>query len=531
MNDASSYVTVRDYLRVVRERRVLVVVITLLFVASAFAYSARQTPAYRAEAAIEFRGLNTESSVIGERIDVGGETPEQRAAVNAATIINPDVLERAGEILGDKDAGARLGGSVVARPEARTHLVIIQGTRPTAAGAAAVTNAVAEAAVDVTVDRVRSIFADSADAQRRILKDLRKRTGVRLEAGSRFVELQLRQTIARREELARTATPAVLRRQASPPSTPIRPKPVRTTLLGLLIGLTLGIVAAFVRDSLDRRFKSSKEITEEMHLPLLAYVPETVLGSSLTDNDKRGGKTLSGEELEGFRVLRTNVEFLDVDNPPKVILVTSALPEEGKSTVSSALAATCAVAGQRTLLVECDLRRPTLAGRLGVNPAPGLSDYLAGKATPAQVLQTISVAADGSPNGDQPAAEGTMTTVPLVSIVAGSPAPRPAELLRSNRCREFFDQVRPVYDVIVVDSCPLLSVADTLELLPLVDAVIVCVRASKTTRDQARAAKAALSHFPDRPTGVVVTGVRASDQDPAYGYYSYGYVYGSGTPR
>lgn len=516
MNDAPSYVTVRDYLRVVREHRVLVILITLLFLGSAVVYSARQEPTYQAEAAVEFRGLNRETSILGQNVDVGGETPEQRAAVNAATLVRPEVLDRAAEILRDPNRASQLAAAVTARPEARTHLVIVQGTARTAEESARVANAVARAAVAVTRDEVRDGFEENAEAQRRVLRDVRSRPGGQLLA------LQLRQTIARLDELARTASPAVVRREATAPSAPIRPKPIRTALLGLIMGLTLGIVAAFVRDSLDRRFKTSREITEEMHLPLLAYVPEDVLGSSLADDAR--GKSLSGEQLEGFRVLRTNVEFLEVDNPPKVVLVTSALPEEGKSTVSSALAATCAVAGQRTLLVECDLRRPTIAGRLGIKTAPGLSDYLAGKARPRDVLQTISIAG-ASANGDQPGED--MASVPLVAIVAGSPAPRPAELLRSNRCREFFDQVRPVYDVIVVDSCPLLSVADTLELLPLVDAVIVCVRASKTTRDQARAAKAALSHFPDRPTGVVVTGVRSSEQDPAYGYYSYGYVYGS----
>jgi Mrp family chromosome partitioning ATPase len=233
---------------------------------------------------------------------------------------------------------------------------------------------------------------------------------------------------------------------------------------------------------------------------------------------------MSEDDLEGFRVLRTNVEFLDVDHPPKVILVTSSLPEEGKSTVSAALAATYAIAGKRTLIVEGDLRRPTLAARTGIKPAPGLSDYLVGRAQPAEVLQSIAPAG-GPANGDRPA--DAAAAVPYVVITAGSPAPQPAELLRSQRCRDFFAQVREAYDIVIVDTCPLLSVADTLELLPVADAVVLCVRASKTTRDQAKAAKNAMAHFPDRPTGVVLTGVRARDDASYHGYYSYGYVYGS----
>ena len=147
-----------------------------------------------------------------------------------------------------------------------------------------------------------------------------------------------------------------------------------------------------------------------------------------------------------------------------------------------------------------------------------------------QVTQTIALPAS-SLDGDQAATYGGDTIVPLVAIVAGSPAPQPAELLRSKRCRAFFEQVKQVYDVVVVDSSPLLSVADTLEVLPVSDAVVVCMRASKTTREQAGAAKAALGHLPERPTGIVVTGFRAREEGPYYGYYSYGDFYGAPRQR
>jgi capsular exopolysaccharide synthesis family protein len=516
MNEGPRYVSFRDYLRVARERRVLVVLVTLLFVGCAVAYSIRQDPVYSAEAALEFQSANVESSLIGETSDAGGETPEQRAAANANTITRPEVLERAKKILGGPGGAGALAGVIAARPEARTQLVIVEGLGSTGKAAARVANAAAQAAVEVTREETRDRYEKAADAQRRVLKELpRKRA-------ANFQRIQLQQDIARLDQLARISDPASVRREAGVPSKPIKPKPVRTTLLGLIIGLTLGLVAAFVRDSLDRRFKSSREITEEMHLPLLGHVPEEVLGRALA-NGAKDRKALSDADLEGFRILRTNIEFLDVDEPPKVVLVTSALPEEGKSTISSGLATAYAAAGKKTLVVECDLRRPTLAGRLGLRTGPGLTDYLAGRATPPEVLQTIALPSQSS-NGGGP---DDSHPVPLVAIVAGSPAPQPAELLRSKKARAFFDQVREAYDVVIVDSCPLLSVVDTLELLPITDAVVVCVRASKTTRDQARAAKAALAHFPERPTGVVVTGIRARDEAGAYGYYSYGYVYGA----
>lgn len=514
MSDGPRYVSFRDYVRVVRERRVLVVLMTLLFGGAAFASSVRQDPVYSAEASLEFQDEQADASIFG-RSPVSPYTPEQRAAINSQTITRPAVLDRAREILGRRDP-VDLGSVVAARPEARTNLVVIQAVGPTAEAAANRTNAVARAAREVKRDETRKYYDDAATAQQRVLRELRGERGSSAEIG----RLILRQEIAKYEELANIADPVVIRRPATASAVPISPKPVRTTVLGVLIGLTFGLLGAFIRDSLDRRFKSTREITEELHLPLLGYVREDVLGRALTDG--KGRKPLSDAELEGFRILRTNVEFLDVDRPPKVILITSALPSEGKSTIASALAAAYATSGKRTLLVECDLRRPTLAERLGVQPRPGLTDYLVGQAAPPEVLQTISVG-PRSANGDALAGAARH---PLVAIVAGSPAPQPAELLRSQRCQTLFEQVRDVYDVIVVDTPPLLSVVDTLELLPLSDAVVVCVRASQTTREQARAAKAALGHFPERPTGVVVTGVRAKEEAAQYGYYSYGYVYG-----
>ena len=517
MNEAPRYVTFRDYLRVARERRVLILVITVLFAGSALVYSARQDPVYRAEASIEFLSLNTVSSQFGQTIDVGGQTPEQRAAVAASTLVRPAVTKRAAEILKNGATGPGIAALVTARAEARTQLVIVQARGLTAKRAAETANAVAQAAVEVTRDETRKQFADAADAQRAALKKINRK-----KPGNGLTIANLQASITRSTELSKVASPATVRRTADPPGSPYSPKPVRNTLLGLLIGLTLGLVGAFLRDSLDRRFKTSHEITDELHLPLIGHVPEDALGRTLIEGG--GRQSLPESALESFRILRTNIDFLNVDSPPKLVVVTSALPEEGKSTVVAGLAAAYALAGKRTLIVECDLRRPTLAGRLQIKSSPGLTDYLAGHATPQEVLQTIAPPSTGT-NGNQ-AAEGA-TAVPLVALVAGSPAPQPAELLRSQRCSAFFAQVREAYDIVLVDTPPVLAVADTLELLPGADAVVVCVRASKTTRDQARAARAAMSHLPERPAGIVVTGLRAREEAYSYGYYSYGYVYGS----
>ena len=198
-----------------------------------------------------------------------------------------------------------------------------------------------------------------------------------------------------------------------------------------------------------------------------------------------------------------------------------------------ALAGVYAAAGRRTLLVECDLRRPAFAERLGIPKTPGISDHLAGRASEEAIIQDIvlpwAVAPAGPTNGTGPSSVGVTEQSSLVTlpcITAGTTVPHSAELLTSDRFKALLERLTIEYDVVILDSAPLLPVVDTLELVPLVDAILLCVRASRTTRDQAAAAKAALDHFPDRPIGLVTTGMRKGDAAD-YGYYSYDYSYDS----
>ncbi|MGH2987374.1 MAG: CpsD/CapB family tyrosine-protein kinase, partial [Solirubrobacterales bacterium] len=240
------------------------------------------------------------------------------------------------------------------------------------------------------------------------------------------------------------------------------------------------------------------------------------LGSSgLAGN---GTGSLDPADLEAFRMLRTNLSFFGPHKPLRSVLVTSGVPGEGKSTVATSLASAAAAAGQRTLLVECDLRRPTLAQRLGLDESPGLSEYLAGSAGPQEILQLRKFSLASGANGSSPSSPVAERS--LVCIAAGSPPAQPAELLASDRCRDFFRKVASVYDLVVVDSSPMLSAVDPLELIPVVDGVLVCIRLGLTTRDDVRAVKGALHRLPERPTGLVVTGLGGKEEEYAY----YGYV-------
>lgn len=509
MNDAPQYTSLRDYLRVLREQRLLILGIAILFTGVSIVLSARVDPTYEAAASLSFRSEAEDLS------DVGGggpitETPEQRAAIAAERIASLDVAERTSSRLKPRISPAAILSNVRVQPAARTNFVVIQTTAGTAQAAADMANAFARSAREIITRAVRKDYAARADTLERTNRRLPKSAP---ETG--YTRVANVDRIQRLRNLARLATPVVLAVAARPPGSPESPKPVRNAILGLIAGLTFALLLAFGRDALDRRFKSAREIKDDLHLPLLGHVRDEMLGRTINGNAKNA---LNAEELEAFRILRTNVDFLDIDRSSPSIVVTSALAEEGKSTVSVALAGAYASAGKRVLLVECDLRRPTLADRMGLAASPGMTDYLIGDARPEDILQTVEI------GGQSPRSDGDAPSPStLVCITAGTLSPQPTELLGSQRFAEFIGAVSEVYDAVIIDSCPLLPVADTLAIVPHVGRIVMCVRASRTTRDQARAAAAALQHFPDRPTGIVVTGLRTGDETE-YGYYSYAYT-------
>jgi Mrp family chromosome partitioning ATPase len=224
-------------------------------------------------------------------------------------------------------------------------------------------------------------------------------------------------------------------------------------------------------------------------------------------------------------MLRNNLRFLGGDSPPRSILVTSSLPEEGKTTVAIGLAHAAAASGLQTLLIEADLHRPVHADRLGLRPSPGLADYLRGGVSPQEVLQVhefVDPAIARASNGS----ESDVKESTLACLTAGTLGTLSTEAVGSERFADLLSKVARAYDLVVVDTAPLLVVPETLQMVPCVDAVAFCVRLGQTTADQAKAGRDTLARVPDRLTALVLTDLTPAD-DSGYGYYSYGYHYRS----
>ena len=209
---------------------------------------------------------------------------------------------------------------------------------------------------------------------------------------------------------------------------------------------------------------------------------------------------------EAYRQLRTNLQFVNVDDPPKVIMISSAVPSEGKTTVAVNLALILAEAGRSVTLVEGDLRRPRVTRYLGLVGGAGLTNILAGSAEVEDVLQAYG---DGN----------------LKVIAAGPTPPNPSELLASSHMARLVDQLRGGSDFVLVDAPPLLPVADASGLAAIVDGVVLSVRYGSTHKAQLRQTRATLDRVGARTLGIILNIVPPKAEVSSVYGYGYGYSY------
>jgi capsular exopolysaccharide synthesis family protein len=312
------------------------------------------------------------------------------------------------------------------------------------------------------------------------------------------------------------------------PSTPARPAKARNIALAFLVGLVGGIGMALLREYLDNTVKTPDDVETLARLPSLAVVPAFGDGASskklaglLTEASSNGHDKrieLVAQHLpksniaEGFRALRTALLLSQPDRPPQVILVSSALPREGKTTVAANLAVTLAQLGDKTVLVDADLRKPGI-GRLlnlGTGKYAGLSSYLAGVSS----LDLITVPYPAIPN--------------LAAIPTGPLPPNPADLLSSHRLTDAIAELRTKYKFIVLDSPPIMAATDAVILSVQADGVLLVVRSGETPKEAFTRTCDLLTSVKSHLLGVVLNAVDASAPDYYYSYRYYPYSYGYG---
>ncbi|WP_158037546.1 polysaccharide biosynthesis tyrosine autokinase [Gordonia sp. CNJ-863] len=281
---------------------------------------------------------------------------------------------------------------------------------------------------------------------------------------------------------------------------PVSPRILRTVLLAMFCGAVLGTVAAYIYYRVRNTIDWVEGVSEVSGKPVLGDIP---LDDSLPANGALDFNAGASESAEAFRKLRTNLGFSNIDGSSRVILITSPSQADGKTTTAINLAAAVAESGKRVVLVDTDLRRPSVARRFGAIEGIGLTDYLRGSLSVVDVTQTVGI--DG-----------------LDILGSGPLPPNPAELLESHRTRECFLELAEIYDYVIVDSPPILPVTDAMVAAQWADGVVVVVRAGKTRRSALETVLAQLQVGSRTVFGVVLNGVEASRRQ-------YRYYYGAGT--
>jgi capsular exopolysaccharide synthesis family protein len=283
---------------------------------------------------------------------------------------------------------------------------------------------------------------------------------------------------------------------ASIPASPVKPNKVLNIGLGFFVGLLLGVGVAVLREILDNTVKGPSDF-EDLGVAVLGLVPfdkRTPRSPIAFRTDPHSARS------ESYRQIRTNMQFVDVDNPPKIIAVTSAVPGEGKTTTALNLAAALAEAGARVCLVEADLRKPSIADALGLVSDVGFTTVLIGKAPIETVLQNAGRN--------------------LAVLTSGPIPPNPSELLISRHARQLISDLAANVDFLIIDTPPLLPVSDGAELATMADATLLVHRSGKTTRDQALRSVEALGKVGKRPVGVILNMITRTT-----GKYDYEYAY------
>jgi len=353
-----------------------------------------------------------------------------------------------------------------------------------------------------------------------------------------------------------TKTNAVSVIEHSPlPSTPVSPNTMRVIALGLLGGIAAGLATIFGTNALDRSVKTVDQAETTLGLPVLAAIPEISpeesKGSPSKANAPPGSSSYrlvaeapEGPAAEGFRNLRAALSLLGPEAERKIFLFTSALPNEGKSFTSANYSLSLAQQGHRVLLIDGDLRRPSLhkifrqfgpdgdAASKADNEQHGIVDYLVGDVALGDAVRVVSARDVDIIGTSDPNSTSTVTaTGGQLSVLAGGRrAPNPAELLSGHSFAELVADAARSYDRVVIDSAPVLAVSDTLLMTPHVQTVCMVVRARRTARNAVQRAVLLLGGSGTRPVGVILNRLpRNRGTDYYYYYASHGYGAGEGS--
>lgn len=514
----SGSVELRDYLRVFRRQLALIVAITLLGAAAAAAYTFRRTPVYESSASVLVRAITTNAFDPGSRVDQQLNMFNQRQLAQSEP-----VAALAAKTLKTTATPAQLLEHVKVDVPANSQILRVryQDTVPLTAQRGA--DAFAKAYL---VSREADARAQATTSQKSLQKDIarfqkqasaaekqiadpdadsatRQAAQAKLAAANNRLD-QLLSQLSGFQSL--DFTPGTVIAAAGLPATPASPNNRLDIGIGLLVGLFLGVVLAFVRDRTDDRLRGREDLAERLDRPVLATIPP--LSKRVRQEGKLRWKRRSRNSLvtleqpnspaaEAYRTLRTRMARLASQLDINSVMVVSAGVGEGKSTTAANLAVVLAETGKDVLLVSADLRRPRVHQFFSLQNKSGLSNLLTDGTPPDKRKGPVA-------DGKQMASELWSVAPNLWVVLSGPLPPHPSALMDSDSMRQFLKEQRDLFDFIVLDCPPALVVADSMALAPLADAVLVVADAKESDRDMVSRLKEELEQVGGKIVGAVL---------------------------
>ena len=471
-------------------------VCVLLGLLASIAVSEVQQTEYTASASILFRESGVDQELFGYSAFQPSNDQPSQAATNLALVSLPLVASRTAGALHLSDSA--VSSAIAVSGVGQANIAQISATDPDPVLAARIANTYARQYLALSQE---ANAAQVSSAQALVQKELQalppaERFGT-VGQGLRTRANQLTELSALQTGNAEVVQPAVV------PTSPSAPSTKRNAVIGGFIGLLLGFGLAFLVERFDRRIRDASELEEVYGVGVLGAVP---FSRPLA---MRRLQLRPGTASEAFGNLRARLRYFNVAHDVRSLLVTSALPHEGKTTTAINLAVAEALAGStRTVLVEADLRQPTLERRLGLRAGPGLTEILTHNANLTAAIRRVPVDGAGRSNG---------TTAGFSVLAAGALPPNPINLLESRAMIDLLAVLSARFDLVILDAPPPSVVPDALPLMRLVTGVIIVARKNVTTRDAARQLRVQLSNLHVPLLGVVANGM--SGESAGYGGY------------
>ncbi len=514
----------RDYLRVLTRRKMVVIFTVLVVVGVSLLTSFLQEPIYRGTARLLLQARASESPFdpsTGQRVD------PDRALVTEIEVLKSQMVQ--------EEVRRQLGSAptVTASPLGRTDVVTVSADSTDPKRAAEVANAYATAYINLKRKQsVDGLLTAGKEIQEKVtsfqkqIDDLDAQVAAAASPNQAAVRESLsaqrtalveqqalfKETLDKLTVDANLATGgAQLVGTATVPTAPIKPTPTRSAVLATLVGLLLGIGLAFLVEYLDDTLKTKEELERVAgSVPVLGLIPSVDRWKTIDEAWLVSRDEPRSLPAEAYRTLRTATQFVAIDRPMGTLQITSPSAGDGKTTTLTNLGVALATAGQRVILVDCDLRRPRLHHFFGLSNETGFTSLLVGDSPISAVLQQ---------------APGVRR---LRILPSGPLPPNPSELLSSERTAEVFAALRAEADIVLIDSPPVLPVTDALVLFRQADAAIMVFSARKTTRKQASTALQMAQQVDAPLVGAVLNGVSLKK---GYSNYNYAYYYATDGPN